>query len=308
MEMPLISLSCNARVIAPSPAAKDQAEIMATFNSGYCLSPGCLRELADRYQNVYRQAKPFPHIVIDDFLPADVLEQLLDELSTINCSDWQQLRDNTDRDSVGNPLIRTGAAKNNPYLSASYPSTHWLLHQLNSEVFINFLECLTGSGSLLASPQVESSGLGTLRSDKSFKIQVNGGQYTKPLDRKLTFLIYLNKNWKEEYGGHLELWNAEMTRCEKKILPAFNRCVVFSTTDFSYYCHPDPLNCPDNETRKLLALYYPGRERAAAVTPNSHTSPELYATSQGNVDFKERSVEVLLKTFIKKLIPALSRV
>ena len=38
------------------------------------------------------------------------------------------------------------------------------------------------------------------------------------LDRRLNILIYLNHNWKDNNGGHLELWDKEMKNCEKKIL------------------------------------------------------------------------------------------
>mgnify|MGYP001466303056 FL=1 len=47
-----------------------------------------------------------------------------------------------------------------------------------------------------------------------------------------------------------------MERCIKKIAPVFNKMVIFSTTDFSNHGHPDPLACPNNISRKSLALYY----------------------------------------------------
>ena len=47
-----------------------------------------------------------------------------------------------------------------------------------------------------------------------------------------------------------------MENCGKKISPIFNKMVVFNTNDFSYHGHPDPLNCPENMTRKSIALYY----------------------------------------------------
>jgi hypothetical protein len=31
---------------------------------------------------------------------------------------------------------------------------------------------------------------------------------------------------------------------------------MFSTTDFSYHGHPDKLTCPEDRSRKSLALYY----------------------------------------------------
>jgi hypothetical protein len=42
----------------------------------------------------------------------------------------------------------------------------------------------------------------------------------------------------------------------KKFLPVFNRMVIFNTTDLSYHGHPDPLNCPEDRSRRSLALFY----------------------------------------------------
>ena len=39
------------------------------------------------------------------------------------------------------------------------------------------------------------------------------------LSRRINMLIYLNKEWKEDYGGHLELWDRKMENCKVKILP-----------------------------------------------------------------------------------------
>jgi hypothetical protein len=85
-------------------------------------------------------------------------------------------------------------------------------------------------------------------------------------------LLYLNKDWRAEFGGHLELWNREMTRCEAKILPVFNRLMVFGTTDFTYHGHPDPLRCPDGMTRKSLALYYFSNGRPAEEISGDHST------------------------------------
>lgn len=64
-----------------------------------------------------------------------------------------------------------------------------------------------------------------------------------------------HKDWGEQYGGHLQLWNRDMTRCEAKVSPIFNRVMIFSTTDFTYHGHLHPLQCPEGMTRKSLALY-----------------------------------------------------
>src|SRR5256885_1536621 len=78
--------------------------------------------------------------------------------------------------------------------------------------------------------------------------------------------------WKEEFGGHLELWARDMSHSEKRVLPVFNRCVIFSTTDYSYHGHPDPLNCPEDRARKSLALYYYTNGRPPEEVSPLHTT------------------------------------
>ena len=46
-----------------------------------------------------------------------------------------------------------------------------------------------------------------------------------------------------------------MTTCMQRIAPIANRLVVFSTTDFSYHGHADPLECPAHRTRRSVANY-----------------------------------------------------
>lgn len=69
-------------------------------------------------------------------------------------------------------------------------------------------------------------------------------------------LLYLNKDWKDEYGGDFELWDKEMNHCVKKLAPLFNRCIVFSTGKHTFHGHPDPLQCPDDTSRMSIATYY----------------------------------------------------
>ena len=74
--------------------------------------------------------------------------------------------------------------------------------------------------------------------------------------RRVNVLLYLNKDWQPEYNGQLELWSGDMRTCEAKINPEFNRVVIFSTDEKSYHGFPDAIECPEDMTRKSLALYY----------------------------------------------------
>src|SRR5262249_42969076 len=74
--------------------------------------------------------------------------------------------------------------------------------------------------------------------------------------RRLNLIVYLNKGWQEEWGGHLELWAPKAEKAAERIAPLFNRAVIFDTSNFSYHGHPHPLACPESESRKSVALYY----------------------------------------------------
>src|SRR5205823_97053 len=76
------------------------------------------------------------------------------------------------------------------------------------------------------------------------------------LQRRLNLLVYLNKDWERGYEGNLELWDMNEKKRLADIAPLFNRAVLFETNEVSYHGHPHPLNCPQNMTRKSLAVYY----------------------------------------------------
>lgn len=77
----------------------------------------------------------------------------------------------------------------------------------------------------------------------------------KNLHRRLNILIYLNKHWKEEYGGHLELWDGKVTKMEKAVLPSFNKAVIFRTDELSQH-GVRKVTCPENESRKSFYGFY----------------------------------------------------
>ena len=106
-------------------------------------------------------------------------------------------------------------------------------------------------------PHLSGGGLHEIKKGGILKVHTDFNKHPKNnLDRRVNVLIYLNKNWKKEYNGCLELWDKEMIKCKQKIIPNFNKMVIFSTTDFSNHGHPEPLKCPKNKSRKSLALYY----------------------------------------------------
>lgn len=252
----------------------------------FCLDPNYLDDLATKYKESYANAIPFPHIVIDNFLPESILEKILEEFPKPEEVDWQSFNNKSEKKLASTSELQMGEA------------TRLLLYQLNSSTFLNFLEKLTGIEGLIPDPHFLGGGLHQIETGGYLKLHVDFNIYKRfNLDRRLNLLLYLNKDWPEEYGGHLQLWDGEMKTCYQKILPIFNRCVVFSTTDFSYHGHPDPLTCPETRSRKSLALYYYSNGRPSEEVYNAHTT--IFKSREN----EEIETEKTSKQFIKKLIP-----
>jgi len=138
------------------------------------------------------------------------------------------------------------------------PTLRAIVEALNAPPFLEWLRRLTGLADLFPDDSLEGGGLhqsargGFLNIHADFTVHPHHADWR----RRVNVLLYLNRNWKEEYGGHLELWDAGMKACVRKVLPVFNRAVIFSTDHDSFHGHPEPLACPDTMTRKSIALYY----------------------------------------------------
>ncbi|HHZ82491.1 MAG TPA: 2OG-Fe(II) oxygenase [Nitrospirales bacterium] len=212
--------------------------------------------LASTHKTTYNEANPFPHVVIDDFLPAHGAHQALAEFPPPDAPLWL---DWTKRDTIHQPKkLGVGSAER---LAQASPSLQHILFTLNSYAMIEFLETLTGIQGLIPDPHFTGGGLHQILPGGKLAIHSDFNFDSKlKLYRRINTLIFLNIDWKEEYGGHLELWDSTMTRCVQRVLPIFNRCVIFNTDKDSCHGHPEPLNTPDHITRKSLALYYYSRD------------------------------------------------
>jgi Rps23 Pro-64 3,4-dihydroxylase Tpa1-like proline 4-hydroxylase len=205
----------------------------------------------------YASAAPFPHIVLDRLFDAAVLESILRDFPDPRSMQWMQF-DNPQEKKLGYSHERSTLSE----------TVRGFLNDLNSFEMLLWLEALTGIEGLIPDPYFGGGGLHQIEPGGFLKVHADFNVHPKlKLDRRLNMLIYLNKDWKEEYGGHLELWDRDQKSCRHRILPLFNRTVIFSTTDTSFHGHPHPLTSPPGITRKSVSLYYytagrPAEERS----------------------------------------------
>lgn len=212
---------------------------------------------ADKHQE-YITNPPFPSGYWDNFFKPEKLKEVLAEFPELG--DEKDIKFNNPNE---NKLATRGEYK-------FQEKTRHFVHFLNSQPFLDFLSNLTGIKHLIPDPTFEGGGFHQIKPGGFLKIHADFNKHRLyNLDRRLNVLIYLNEDWDESYGGHFELWDKEMKGCVTKVLPIFNRMAMFSTTDFSYHGHPDPLTCPPNRSRKSLALYYYTNGRPAEEVENN---------------------------------------
>lgn len=195
-------------------------------------------------------SKPFPHFVVDNFFQLEVAKRLEKEFPNFEDSLWHE---------YGNAIEVKKVCNNwNVFPKQTYKSFSYL----NSSKFVNFLsKCLFGELKLFSDSGLSGGG---------WHIHSRGGKLNTHLDyslhpklglqRKLNIIIYLNSDWQSTWGGHLGFWDNKSEDAPgdliKEIEPKFNRAAIFDTTMNSWHGLPNPLECPKDQFRKSLAVYY----------------------------------------------------
>lgn len=226
-------------------------------------------KLRDSYVN----GDPFPHIVLPDFLNTDLLNKVADEFPDLALAKTAVKQFNNDKEvkfsSQGMALLSPNALLLNSYLQ--------------SDLMLNWLNELTGIDEpLISDPYLAGGGYHEIKAGGLLKIHADFNKHPKlNLDRRLNMIIYLNNEWQENWGGGLQLFDRQMDKPIKSVVPNFNTAIIFSTTSYTYHGHPDPLACPESRSRRSLAYYYFSTGR-----PQNEVSGERHSTI-----FKERKGE-----------------
>ena len=244
-----------------------------------------LKSLGIKHSDEYRSNKPFPSIYFDDFLPPTAAETALRDFPEPKELRWTEFADKNQAKLAFDVVEKLPR------------SVRDVLYFLNSRPMLEFLEALTGITGIIPDPYYAGGGLHQIKRGGYLEVHADFNRHKElKLDRRINVLIYMNKDWHEEYGGHFELWNTDMTAAVTKILPLFNRCAIFSTTSTSYHGHPTPLGCPAGRTRKSIATYYYSNGRPEEEVQNVHGT--LFQARHG--------AERLIKTgSVKKVIRAI---
>jgi len=212
-----------------------------------------LTESLDVLSHQFRHGRPFRHAVMDGVLADDVLDEAMQSFPQVD-----------DMEPEYSPLYAEGGRTEEfGELGGVFGK---LKAALGSAEFIEDLSEMTGISGLKLDEEFRGAGLhaglqgSVLDVHADLTYLEDRGWY-----RRVTVILYLNKDWQPEFGGSLELWNAKMTRAETTIVPVANRMVVLENTNASFHGY-SPVKLPAeraDDTRNCLIAHYYTSERPA---------------------------------------------
>ena len=214
-------------------------------------------ELGKKLNFNYSKSKPFPHIVLDNFIDNTVAMQCFNELKT---TDYWVTEDTSNAYMAPHQVSKWFTpwnAESIEQLRYTTPTVYNTIQYFNSKLFLSYLEDLTGIQRLMGDPGFSGGGAHKIRTGGKLSLHVDFNIHSKTkYFRVLNLLLYLNPQWEEEWEGALELWDLDNKKLSDKIYPIFNRAVIFTLSDKSVHGHPVPLKTPEGIERYSLALYY----------------------------------------------------
>ncbi|MBE0414692.1 2OG-Fe(II) oxygenase [Yoonia sp.] len=202
------------------------------------------KEIGAKLASSYQGKTPYDYGCFDNFLPADVVARVREEALALGAKDPEN--------ASGNEKLKMSF---NPDIMPAYSKA--VFHALSARPFIQFLEQMSGIKGLIPDPYYMGGGIHRSETGGFLSIHADFDHHRPMnLERRMNVLIYLNPDWKEEYGGAFEIWTDDMSEKVDSFAPVMNRMCCFSTGRDTMHGNPEPVNHPDGDPRLSIALYY----------------------------------------------------
>lgn len=208
----------------------------------------------DQLRNEYLLAKPFPYLVIDDFCDENRLREMYASIPELK---------NKSRDYM---FAKNKFEKSNyKELGEGFQELH---DELSSKRMNDFLSYISNED-IFVDPTNHGGGLhqGRKNSFLDMHLDFNYHPLNKRWYRNMNLLLYLNKDWKPEYKGHLKLVDLR-TGEEKELEVPFNRMIIQQTRAYTLHGY-DMTNFPEGQYRTSIATYAYSRHRALIEKPRT---------------------------------------
>ncbi len=200
----------------------------------------------------YQAMQPYPYGMQDGFLDESFAKELQTEILSLTMDAW---------DRYDNPFEQKFTLRDKMNFP---PKLRSLFDELQSPAFVEKLGEVVGWPLKLDTTR-NFWGVHIYKPGDYLDIHVDAGRHpTLGLKKQVTLGIYLSKNWKEEYGCELEIWNGTSAASkEPKIMekvdtiaPLFNRLIIFNCNDNAWHGNPEPSIGPAESRRIFVTISY----------------------------------------------------
>jgi Rps23 Pro-64 3,4-dihydroxylase Tpa1-like proline 4-hydroxylase len=211
----------------------------------------------------FSNARPYPFVKIENFLDPEFAREVATAYPTFEIATAQglQFKSVNERKKVQITDIKL------------FPQAVARLNAvLASAEFLLDLSYITGIPALLADPELVGGGVHVTGPGGRLDVHVDFNYIeSRRLHRRLNLLLYLNPVWNDQWGGHIQLWDKDVSACKAAFAPALNRCVIFETSDISFH-GVTPVAPAAPFPRQSFATYYYTREAPKHWKGASHST------------------------------------
>lgn len=208
--------------------------------------------------NRFRTAQPFEYLVIDNFLCEASLQKLMAAIP-----EPDQKKRSSDYMFAKNKFEDPTFANGQNILMA-------LRDELLSDRFAAMLSVIFGK-TLFVDPAFVGGGIHQGGEGSFLDMHADFSRHpaNRTWLRELNILLYLNPNYDESFGGHLELEHAQ-THQQGRVAPLLNRMVVMLTKGHTLHGYKRT-NFPKGQYRTSLAAYAYSIDQDFAAEPSRST-------------------------------------
>jgi Rps23 Pro-64 3,4-dihydroxylase Tpa1-like proline 4-hydroxylase len=249
-----------------------------------------LLDRKDSIKKDYQSQKPYRYVMFENFfLPAQA-ELIYQNYPSIQDGKWDGTTYLDQKNKFQKTIFEPNSVMNKVF------------QELNSKAFLQWLQAITDiEVELLGDEDLFGGGLHQSINGAFLNVHVDYNIHPKTkYHRRTNVLVYMNKDWKEEYEGYLELW--DLTGDKQVLLnryaPTFNRCVIFETNEISFHGHPKPLKTPEGVNRKSIATYYYTQTRPSHEIAEDHNT--IYVNTEG-VDGYVKKLSSGVKALLERI-------
>jgi Rps23 Pro-64 3,4-dihydroxylase Tpa1-like proline 4-hydroxylase len=217
----------------------------------------------DALREQTRTALPFPHFCIDNFLNERFSEEI-----------YRSFPSFAQAKAFGREFTTVNEKKKIQITDPTKfaPAIARLNCLLASPEFVELMSHIFDIRNLIEDPTLMGGGIHETDTGGRLDVHVDFNfAEDKKWHRRLNVLIYFNKDWKEEYGGCLEIWDKDVKRRYGSFAPIFNRACAFATSEISFH-GVTPLSCPPGIVRRSFATYYYTREAPPGWNGEVHST------------------------------------